>query len=316
MSDSRTGGTKLALVLGAIIFVVSFIMLLWIGDYRFLAALFLALLLAFLSAIVLYLAFGDGALWSGGESAGTPSKPASAAATAATAVAGATAGGTSASSDAADAKAAEAAKREAEADAAAKAAEEAAARDADAARKAAEADAKTAAEADARSASTESAEDALAARKAADAERVAAARLEEERKAAETERLAAKRAGETSESTSSSTTGEDYDGDGILEGENEGTRPAGLDGPRGGVADDLKMIKGVGLKMEELVNSLGFWHFDQLAAWTDDEVAWVDANLKGFKGRVSRDKWVEQAKLLAAGGETEFSKRVEGGDVY
>ena len=37
---------------------------------------------------------------------------------------------------------------------------------------------------------------------------------------------------------------------------------------------------------------------------------------KGFKGRVSRDDWVEQAKILAAGGETEFSKRVEDGDVY
>ena len=51
-------------------------------------------------------------------------------------------------------------------------------------------------------------------------------------------------------------------------------------------------------------------------AWTADEVAWVDANLQGFKGRVSRDTWVEQAKVLASGGETEFSKRVEDGDVY
>jgi predicted flap endonuclease-1-like 5' DNA nuclease len=45
-------------------------------------------------------------------------------------------------------------------------------------------------------------------------------------------------------------------------------------------------------------------------------VAWVDQNLEGFKGRVSRDDWVEQAKLLAAGGETEFSKKVDKGDVY
>lgn len=320
MSDTRTGGTKLALVLGAIIFVVSFIMLLWIGDYSFLAALFLALLLAFLSAIVLYLAFGDGDLWSGGASASTSSKPASA--TAAAAGVATAAGAASTSSGAADAKAAEAAKREADANAAAKAAEEAAAREAEAAQKAAEAakaeaDAKAAAEAEASGAANrESEDDALAARKAADAERVAEARAEEERKAAEAERLAAKRANESTHSTGSGDLGEDYDGDGIHEGENEGTRPAGLDGPRGGVADDLKMIKGVGLKMEQLVNSLGFWHFDQLAAWTDDEVAWVDANLKGFKGRVSRDKWVEQAKLLAAGGETEFSKRVEGGDVY
>lgn len=110
--------------------------------------------------------------------------------------------------------------------------------------------------------------------------------------------------------------GEDYDGDGVHEGTDEGTRPKGLDAPRDGQADDLKEIKGVGPKLEQLCNSLGFWHFDQVASWTDEEVAWVDANLTGFKGRVSRDKWVEQAKVLASGGDTEFSKRVEDGDVY
>ena len=108
----------------------------------------------------------------------------------------------------------------------------------------------------------------------------------------------------------------DYDGDGKFEGTNEGTRPAALDGPRGGNADDLKQIKGIGPKMEKLCNSLGFYHFDQIAAWSPDEVAWVDANLEGFKGRVTRDTWVEQAKILAAGGDTEFSKRVEDGGVY
>lgn len=108
----------------------------------------------------------------------------------------------------------------------------------------------------------------------------------------------------------------DYDGDGVQEGENEGTKPATLDGPRDGKADNLKEIKGVGPKMEEMLHGMGFYHFDQIANWTDQEVAWVDANLEGFKGRVSRDNWVEQAKILASGGETEFSKRVEGGDVY
>lgn len=109
---------------------------------------------------------------------------------------------------------------------------------------------------------------------------------------------------------------EDYDRDGVAEGTDEGARPSGLEAPRDGKADDLKQIKGIGPKLEKLCNSLGFWHFDQIAAWTADEVAWVDANLTGFKGRVSRDEWVGQAKVLAAGGETEFSKRVEGGDVY
>lgn len=108
----------------------------------------------------------------------------------------------------------------------------------------------------------------------------------------------------------------DYDGDGILQDENEGSKLATLDGARDGVADDLKQIKGIGPKMEKMCNALGFYHFDQIAAWTPDEEAWVNANLEGFKGRVSRDAWTVQAKLLGAGGETEFSKRVEGGDVY
>ena len=94
------------------------------------------------------------------------------------------------------------------------------------------------------------------------------------------------------------------------------TKPAALTGPRDGAADNLKAIKGVGPKLEALLHSLGFYHFDQIATWTEAEVGWVDENLEGFKGRVSRDNWVEQAKLLAAGGETEFSKKVKKGDVY
>ena len=93
-------------------------------------------------------------------------------------------------------------------------------------------------------------------------------------------------------------------------------KPTALDGPRDGAADDLKAIKGVGPKLEALLHSLGFFHFDQIAAWTAAEVGWVDENLEGFKGRVSRDNWVDQAKTLAAGGETEFSKKVKKGDVY
>ena len=88
-----------------------------------------------------------------------------------------------------------------------------------------------------------------------------------------------------------------------------GQRPQALDAPRGGKADDLKKIKGIGPKLEELCHSLGFYHFDQIAAWTEDEVAWVDQNLEGFKGRVTRDDWMSQAKVLAEGGETEFSSR-------
>ena len=93
------------------------------------------------------------------------------------------------------------------------------------------------------------------------------------------------------------------------------TRPAALNAARGGVADDLMHIKGVGPVLENLLHSLGFFHFDQIAAWTGAEVAWVDDNLEGFKGRVTRDEWVAQAKILAAGGSTEFSRRVAEGEV-
>lgn len=79
----------------------------------------------------------------------------------------------------------------------------------------------------------------------------------------------------------------------------EATKPEGLTAPRGGVADDLKEISGVGPKMERMLHALGYFHFDQVAAWSASDVAWVDENLEGFKGRVSRDNWVPQAKKLA-----------------
>jgi len=81
-----------------------------------------------------------------------------------------------------------------------------------------------------------------------------------------------------------------------------GRRPASLSAARDGGPDDLKRIKGVGPKLEALLHSLGFYHFDQVAAWTEEELAWVDDNLEGFKGRATRDEWVAQAKVLAAGG--------------
>ena len=95
-----------------------------------------------------------------------------------------------------------------------------------------------------------------------------------------------------------------------VEAVEDAVRPEALSGARDGGADDLKMIKGVGPKLEIMLNELGFYHFDQIAGWSAAEVAWVNDNLTGFKGRVSRDNWVEQGRKLASGQETEFSKRV------
>jgi len=99
------------------------------------------------------------------------------------------------------------------------------------------------------------------------------------------------------------------DGDAASEGESAGDKPDVLSAARGGEADDLKQISGIGPKLEGLLHSLGFYHFDQIAAWTPENVAWVDDHL-GFKGRIDRDDWIGQAKTLASGESTEFSQRV------
>ncbi len=92
-----------------------------------------------------------------------------------------------------------------------------------------------------------------------------------------------------------------------------GTRPVGLDSPRG-KADDLKRIKGIGKVNEEVLNELGIFHFNQIAAWTPSEVKWMGIYL-AFPGRIDREDWLGQARVLGAGRETEFSQRVDRGEV-
>ncbi len=93
-----------------------------------------------------------------------------------------------------------------------------------------------------------------------------------------------------------------------------GSKPAGLATARDSKAEDLKRIKGIGKVNEGKLNALGIFHFDQIAAWTRDEIRWVGTYLS-FPGRIDREDWVAQAGTLAKGGETEFSKRVDHGDV-
>jgi predicted flap endonuclease-1-like 5' DNA nuclease len=71
-------------------------------------------------------------------------------------------------------------------------------------------------------------------------------------------------------------------------------KPPALTAPRGGQADNLKQIKGIGPKIEASLNALGIYHFDQIAVWTKANTDWVDARL-AFKGRIRRERWVEQA---------------------
>jgi predicted flap endonuclease-1-like 5' DNA nuclease len=74
-------------------------------------------------------------------------------------------------------------------------------------------------------------------------------------------------------------------------------------------ADDLKRIKGVGPKLEKLLNSLGVTSYSQIAAWDDDEIDRIDAQLGAFSGRIRRDDWPAQAGFLAAGDTAGFEQR-------
>jgi NADH-quinone oxidoreductase subunit E len=80
-------------------------------------------------------------------------------------------------------------------------------------------------------------------------------------------------------------------------------RPAGISKPA--EPDNLKLISGVGPKIEGILHSLGIFTFAQVASWTTAEREWVDGYLR-FKGRIERDDWLNQAKALAKGGEAEY----------
>ena len=67
--------------------------------------------------------------------------------------------------------------------------------------------------------------------------------------------------------------------------------------------DPLTTLKGLGPKAEIKLHELGVTTFAQIAAWDAGDVAAIDAQMGAFKGRITRDRWVDQAKLLA-GGET------------
>ncbi|MBZ9994908.1 ATP-binding cassette domain-containing protein [Mesorhizobium sp. BH1-1-4] len=87
-----------------------------------------------------------------------------------------------------------------------------------------------------------------------------------------------------------------------------------LPAPRGGKADNLTRIKGIGTVNEKKLNEHGIFHFDQIGAWKKADVEAVEAYL-AFDGRISREEWVKQAKLLDRRKDTEFSRRVDAGKV-
>ena len=79
--------------------------------------------------------------------------------------------------------------------------------------------------------------------------------------------------------------------------------PAAAPAAEGEILDDLKKLKGVGPVLEKKLHDIGVTSFAQIASWGPEEVAAMDEKLN-FKGRIDRDGWIEQAKILADGGET------------
>jgi NADH-quinone oxidoreductase subunit E len=84
-------------------------------------------------------------------------------------------------------------------------------------------------------------------------------------------------------------------------------RPQGLAAPRGDTPDNLQRISGIGPKLEKTLHDLGFYHYDQIAAWDQTEVDWINEHLR-FRGRIEREQWIEQARLLAQGEEERFGQ--------
>jgi predicted flap endonuclease-1-like 5' DNA nuclease len=82
----------------------------------------------------------------------------------------------------------------------------------------------------------------------------------------------------------------------------------------GGRIDDLKRVRGIGVLIEKRLNALGITSYEQIANWTKADIDSVSSQLD-FKGRIERENWIEQARILASGGQTEFSRRVDRGEV-
>jgi predicted flap endonuclease-1-like 5' DNA nuclease len=83
---------------------------------------------------------------------------------------------------------------------------------------------------------------------------------------------------------------------------------------RSAALEDLKRIRGIGVLIEKKLNSMGVVSYEQIANWSAQDIDRVSQSLD-FKGRIERENWVEQARILASGGATEFSRRVDRGEI-
>ncbi len=79
--------------------------------------------------------------------------------------------------------------------------------------------------------------------------------------------------------------------------------------PQAAAQDDLTTIKGVGPKLVSILAEQGVTSFAQIANWTESDITEIDSKLGRFQGRIERDQWVEQAKLLLSKDKAAFSAK-------
>ena len=85
--------------------------------------------------------------------------------------------------------------------------------------------------------------------------------------------------------------------------------PAPVPSPAVAGGDDLSRIKGVGPKLVAKLHELGIASYSEIAHWTEEDIDRIDAQLGRFSGRIRRDNWVEQARLLSAGDEAAYAAK-------
>jgi predicted flap endonuclease-1-like 5' DNA nuclease len=91
------------------------------------------------------------------------------------------------------------------------------------------------------------------------------------------------------------------------------SKPPVLPAARNGAPDDLTLIEGVSLLQQTTLYSLGVFHFEQIAAWSEENVAWVDQYLR-LQGRIGEEEWIEQASDLARDGPAAARRALESED--
>lgn len=96
-------------------------------------------------------------------------------------------------------------------------------------------------------------------------------------------------------------------------GPEEAERAAAQDRVPHAPPDDLKRIRGIGVLIEKRLVAMGVTSYEEIANWTAADIDRVSQSLE-FKGRIERENWVEQARILASGGATEFSRRFDRGE--